>query len=1139
MRSEDGKLLLSATDLSNQVACRHLTQLDRAVAEGDRKAPAWRDPSLALLQERGLAHERAYLDHLRGCGVPIVDLREFEGDTAAKRTRSAMRDGVEAVAQAALEDGRWSGRADVLLRVEEPSALGAWSYEVVDTKLAQQTRGGTILQLCLYSELVARVQGRVPDHMHVVKPSVGYARETFRVADFQAYFRLVRARLEATARASPSGATYPHPVPQCEICRWWQECDARRHSDDHLSLVAGLPRLHIGELQRQGVRTLAQFADEPAPLRERPKRGTEETYAKAQGQARIQLAGKKAGKLLHELLPVEPGLGLARLPEPCEGDVFFDIESDPFVEGGGLEYLLGYASVAGGPSYRALWGLDRRAERRAFETFIDALMARWREHPGMHVYHFSPYEPAALKRLVGRHATRAEELDRLLRGDRFVDLLAVTRRGLRASVESYSLKELEHFCGFARGVELRAASVALRCVSAALERVATNAIAPADLEIVEGYNREDCLATAALRDWLEARRAELEARGAPIARPELKTGEASERITSREGEAEALFERLTAGLPEDRAAWAPDESARWLLAHQLEYFRREERCAWWEHFRIHDLRDEELLEERKAITGLVLVGDVPARGRTPVHRYRFPAQEAAIDPGDELYEVGGAKVGTVHAIDQADRILDIKKRGNSSEVHPTSVMVNEVIPSEALERSLWALARTVAEHGVDGTGPYRAARDLLLRSSPRLHGGAGRPLRRSGELAKDAAVRLARELDCGVLAIQGPPGSGKTTAGAAMIAALAAGKRVGVTALSHKVIRKLLEDALRAAPAQRLRIRAVHKVKERSKTPAGEIVEVTDNDRALAAVGAGTVVGGTAWLWARDDMAESLDYLFVDEAGQLSLAHTLSAARAAKNVILLGDPQQLEQPQRGAHPEGAEVAALVHMLGGRPTIADDAGLFLDETWRLHPRICALTSELFYEGRLRSGEGLEHQAIVGDTPFAGSGLFFVPVEHEGNQSRSLEEAETVRTVVTSLLSGGVRWVDSEGVEHPLRETDILVVAPYNAQVGALTDGLQAGVPVGTVDRFQGQQAPVVIYSTASSSAEDAPRGMEFLFNPNRLNVATSRARCVCILVAAPRLLEPECRTPEQMRWANGLCRYRELAREVAPGAIPVR
>ncbi len=378
-----------------------------------------------------------------------------------------------------------------------------------------------------------------------------------------------------------------------------------------------------------------------------------------------------------------------------------------------------------------------------------------------------------------------------------------------------------------------------------------------------------------------------------------------------------------------------------------------------------------------------------------------------------------------------------------------------------------------------------------------------------------------------------------------MIVALAReGKRIGVTAVSHKVIQNLLEEALRAAAAQGFPLKAVHKDSGPDPAVPDGIEMTDDNDRARAALREGKVAGGTAWFWAREEMIGSLDYLFIDEAGQMSLAHALAVGRSAANLVLLGDPQQLEQPQRGAHPEGAEVAALVHVLQGKKTIPDQAGLFLDETWRLHPSICAFTSELYYEGRLESRKGLEKQKLNGAGPFAGSGLFYVPVEHEGNQNSSPEEVEAVARIVRALGGSRVTWTDSQGSSKKLGGAHILVVAPYNAQVAALSRELGGEARVGTVDKFQGQQAPVVIYSMTSSSAQDAPRGMSFLYSPNRLNVATSRARCACILVAAPRLLEPECSSPEQMLWANGLCRYREMAKEVtfeiaarAPASAP--
>jgi uncharacterized protein len=362
-----------------------------------------------------------------------------------------------------------------------------------------------------------------------------------------------------------------------------------------------------------------------------------------------------------------------------------------------------------------------------------------------------------------------------------------------------------------------------------------------------------------------------------------------------------------------------------------------------------------------------------------------------------------------------------------------------------------------------------------------------------------------------------------------MIVALAReGRRIGVTAISHKVIQKLLSEALGAAAEEGLPLQAMRKDRNADGETVDGVLVTNDNKKLLLGLARGVVVGGTAWLWSHDELIESLDYLFIDEAGQISLAQALATARSARNLILLGDPQQLEQPQRGVHPEGAEVAALVHVLRRHPTISNHAGLFLEETWRLHPDICRLTSQLFYEGRLLPHPGLEKQTLDGPTRFAGSGLFYVPVEHTGNQNSSAEEVEAVARIVADLGQDGVRWTNDTGASMPLGPRDILVVAPYNAQVGSLSRRLGELARVGTVDKFQGQEAPVVIYSMTSSSVEDAPRGMGFLYSPNRLNVASSRARCVCILVASPQALEPETHSPDQMRWANGLCRYRELA-----------
>jgi len=1153
MKQETNTLRLSATDLANHLACRHLTSLDRGAAEGRWKPPDWFRPEAALLRERGLEHERAYLAHLERQGRRITRLDEAEdGRRDLERTVAAMYAGDEVIAQATLAGGRWLGRADVLLRVERPSGLGAWSYEALDTKLARETKAGAILQLCLYTELLGAIQGVLPEHMHVVPRRPDFPLETYRVEDYLAYYRLVRRRLEAAVEAGDGDgvATYPEPVPHCDICRWWPQCDRRRRADDHLSLVAGISRLQTRELLTRDVGTLAGLAVEPLPLRWKPPRGAKEGYGRVREQARIQLAGRTEQKHLHELLPIAPGHGLACLPAPSPGDLFLDLEADPYVDEGGLEYLFGWAVADAPPSgvleletrppaYHSRWAFDRAAERRGFEMLMDAIMERWAVDPNMHVYHYGVYETGAIKRLMGRHATRESDVDRLLRSGGFVDLHAIVKQALRASVEEYSIKKLEPLYGFERTQPLEEAGRALRVIERGLELGLNATSEDQHARIVEAYNRDDCLSARALRDWLEGLRAEAEAGGVEIPRPVDGGGDPNKEIDERERRTRELAARLLVGVPESAEERSEEEQAVWLLAHMLDWHRREEKAPWWEYFRLREMPDEELLDETAALAGLGFVDRRPSKGRTPIDRYRFPAQETSIRESDKLHLPlpDGREFGEVVEIDLFTHLVDIKKRGSCADVHPTSLFAHDTVPSKGQADSLLRLGEWVAEHGMDAPGDHRAARDLLLRRGPRLTMRVEGPLEAPAEGGVAAARRLALRLNRGTLAIQGPPGSGKTFTGARMIADLVrAGRRVGICAVSHKVIVNLMKEVVRAAGEVGVRVTCLRKVAEKSEAPEPGIVETTDNAAVLDAlrIRHANVAGGTAWLWAREEFFEAVDVLFVDEAGQMSLANVLAIASCAKSLVLLGDPQQLEQPIQGSHPEGTAVSALEHVLGGAATIAGDRGLFLEETWRLPPAIGGFTSELFYERRLRSRAGVEGQALLGDGMFAGAGLWFVPAHHDANQGASREEVEIVAELVRALMEEGGRWRDRDGREHALGLDDILVIAPYNAQVADLTAGLPAGARVGTVDRFQGQEAPIVIYSMTTSRPEDAPRGMEFLYSPNRFNVATSRAQCACIVVGSPRLFEPDCQSPRQMKLANAFCRFLEVAREVRIG-----
>lgn len=1125
MKFENSQFRLSASDLSNYLSCNHLTQLSKAVAVGELKEPHWSDPSLEVLIKRGQEHEAAYVKYLEGKGLKIKDLK----GQSVEATVEAMKSGFDVITQARLTAGQWIGYSDILIKSPGKSRFGNWSYEVQDTKLAQNTRAATIIQLCLYSDLLAVLQECSPERMYVVKPGEYFPSEDYRFAEFQAYYRQIKRSFETVVDGPPL-TTYPEPAEHCSICKWWRVCDKKRHDDDHLSLVAGIRSLHIVELQRQKILTLEQFAN--AKKLEKPERGNKETFVRRQEQAKIQLDGRAKKQLLYNALAQEAGRGLNRLPIPNEGDIYFDIEGDAFYEDGGLEYLLGYAYRENGSlTYKKLWSTNRLEEKKAFKQFMESLLERWKQYPKMYIYHFAPYEPSAIKRLARVHALYEKEVDVLLRAERFIDLHAVFKETLIASVESYSLKELEKFTKYSRKTELHDASVARKVVEVALELREIQAVPEQTLQIVEEYNEDDCLATESLHSWLEELRAQLNNSGNEFHRPELKTGEASEGVQEHDNRSQALFRALTEKLPEDRSKWNEEDKAKWLLAHQVDYFRREDKSAWWEFFRVHELEHEDLLDERKAITGLQFVAEVPkaSREKNVTHRYSYPPQELSIEEGDVLTEVKGEKIGTVKSISLDKYFIDVKKMANTAAVHPVAVHVSERVDPGALATSLMDFAAAVDEYGLEHKWPQHAGKDLLMKRKPQLIGGIEGAFINEGEDAVKAAVRIALNLERSVLPIQGLPGSGKTYTGARMIIELfKANKKIGITAVSHKVVRNLVDKVIELSKKDNVKIDFVHKVSEKSDNVPDEIEETTESKRAIAALDERKVIGGTAWLWADKNSSEKLDYLFVDEAGQMSLSHVLAASRAGHNLILLGDPQQLEQPQKGAHPEGSDIAALAYLLDGQATMPEGNGLFLATTRRLHPSISRFTSELFYESKLKSLPGLDKQVISGGTPFDGAGLFYVPVEHRGNQSSSDEEVDVIADIVSKLLKTG-KFTDEHGVTRPLSKEDILIVAPYNAQISALLTKLP-DMRIGTVDKFQGQEAAIVIYSMTASSVEDAPRGMSFLFSPNRFNVATSRAKSACILVASPKLLEPDCNTIDQMRLANVGCRFFELAHD---------
>jgi predicted RecB family nuclease len=1151
-RADDGTIIVSATDLVGYLACDHLATLELGRVEGRWEKPARRaDPTVQLMQDRGDAHEAAHLEKLRAEGRSVVEIPKDDLKTPAQlraaqdATFAAMRTGADVIFQATFFDGRWRGHADFLYRVDRPSpALGAYSYDIADTKLSRGVKAAAIIQMCVYADLLEKLQGIPPETVFVVTGDG--VEHPHRLNDYAAYFRFARRRFEERVLGGSTGAdTYPDPVDFCHVCVWYPTCIQRRRDDDHPSIVAGMRRVDTERFMSAGHRTLTQIAELPDWAK------VEDVSAPAlrrlSGQARLQLHQRRTGRRIHELIPPEPeviGKGLAALPEPTPWDLFFDIEADPWALDDGLEYLLGVALVENGePAYRAFWAHDREEEKRAFEAFIDLCIERLDAHPGMHVYHYGGYESGAIKRLMRRHATREEEVDRLLRGSVLVDLLNVVRQGVQASVESYSLKQIEKFYLAERTGPVTEAGFSVVEYERWM-REGDQAI----LDDIAAYNRDDCVSTLELRGWLEARRTEAVARWpeADWTRPEPGDGLPSEGQQERSAEVQQRMDALTAGVPADRRQRTPEEQGRWLLAQLLDWHRRDDKPAWWLW---HDLRQrssEDLIGASEGIGDLSFERELGPIDRSVLRRYRFPPQDHKFRVGSKPFDPDprhgdfGAPAGVVHAIDDVHGTLDLKVGPKRQPFHPKALIPEKPIQAWAMQDALLRIADHVIAHGMEGPGAYRAARDLLMRWLPRVAGtGEGERFVRDGETPLEAARRIAIGLDETALPIQGPPGTGKTYTGARMVAELVrCGKRVGIAAQSHKAISNMLRHVSVACGEIGVPLRAIQKCDsgdEVTDDPGVRLAKDNPDVVSSLADGEADVAAGTCWLFAREEMEGSVDVLFVDEAGQMSLANVVAMGGAASSIVLLGDPNQLPMVTQGTHPEGADASALEHVLGEATTLDDARGLFLGETWRMHPDVNGYISTAFYEDRLATHPSTHLQRISSPDPLVdGTGVRWVPMDHDGNASRAPQEAAVIADVVAGLI--GQPWTNRDGVTKPITARDLCIVAPYNAHVAEIGEALEArlgpgaGVPVGTVDKFQGQEGAIAIYSMASSSRDDAPRDMEFLYSGNRLNVAVSRARAVAIVVANPRLLEANCRTPDQMRLVNALCRLVEYAGE---------
>lgn len=1120
MQKRGKEIVYSASDLVAFLECQHRTKLDLTNLDTplEKAAP---DEQVELIQDKGFAHEASYLDSLRANCGSLIELSSqggFAENIAA--TRSAMAEGADIIFQAALAHGAYVGYADFLRRVAIPSSLGNWSYEVVDTKLAHRAKPKFMIQLVYYSELVALVQGKSPEYMHLVFGN--RVERSFRVGDYTHYYRRLRQRFDTFLADQPP--TTPEKCDACGFCDWRERCAAEWETHDHLNRVANIGKTQIKRLRQQGIETLAGLGAFPAETRLPGMQP--ETLAKLRAQAALQYKKRVTGENQLELLPrnANTKTGLDRLPPPDEGDLFFDMEGDPLHEGG-LEYLFGvYVFDHGAWVFRDFWAHDRQQEKAAFADFIDFVTDRLRDHPAAHIYHYAPYEPSALKRLMSLHGIREAKVDQLLRQQKFVDLYKVVREAIRVSEPRYSIKNLETFY-----MQKRAGDVTSAGASIVYYENWRQTHDDDLLRKIRDYNEDDCRSTYLLREWLLGLKPQATNWSDQISAMEGKA-EKSDKIREHEDRLATYVGQLMTGVPEDATVRNGEQRLRAVMAQLLDFHRRAAKPGWWELFARRDMDEEELADDAECIAGLRLVSVVPlvtSRGGN-LATYHYPEQDFKLREGNACVRTDTTQgFGTLGVIDEDQRTVEIRI-GKGKEIPPAvSISAGGPIDTSPIKEALFRLADGLLE----GRGRYKAALDFLRKSPPRISAcEAGQPIIDESREALPQIVEAVANLDHSTLFIQGPPGAGKTYTGSHLIAELLSrGYRVGVTSNSHKAIQNLLEGVEKRADERKLDFWGIYKgpsANRGEEFQTRHISAAMANDDVLECLGDTQyqLFAGTAWLFCIPDFDQQLDYLFVDEAGQVATANLVAMATSTKNIVLLGDQMQLAQPIQGVHPGESGLSALDFLLEGRATIPADQGVFLATTWRMHPDVCRFISDAVYESRLypESKNAEQRLILTADCHPAlrPTGLVYVPASHDGCAQRSEEEAEIVLSLYQSLLTQ--RYRDREGKEHAMTAENILVVAPYNMQVNLLRRTLPEGARVGTVDKFQGQEAEAVIVSMATSNGDTLPRYIEFLYSKNRLNVAISRARCLALLVASPALADIPCATVEQMGLVNLLC-----------------
>ena len=1130
--------LKTASRLKNWIACNYTT-----VNEINNKELKKKDRSTTetIRKKRGDEFEAKIYDRLIKQFPKHIQIKK--DDDRFEKTKEAIKKGYDLIHKAHFKHKGWVGEIDFLiLDKDKKTKNGKCRYEVYDTKLSSIPQTDHITQISLYSEWIATQQdNELPDFMYLIlgikdkekkitKLKIDEEVKQYKTLNYQLYFQKNNANYIKFLENDKKDIE-PNRCSFCAMCEWSDVCDKIWLEKDHLNQIAKIRKDQIIKIKKHGVKTLLEFAK--LKKTEKIKDLNSIILNKHLSQAELLIKFKETKIPQFKTLPLENERGFNKIPKSSPHDLFFDIEGldkilnseESEQDKQALEYLFGiYDHDNKKEPYKYFWAHNQDEEKEKFVELLEFIDKHLKKYPDAHIYHYNHYEKTALTKLMSKHDTHLEQVNDLLRYGKLVDLYAVVNQGIQVSEREYSLKNLEKFYEYKRKGEIKKANDStdkyLDWIETGEERL---------LDEIKLYNQEDCESTYFLREWLS----------------EIKPKDSFFTIKKEPEVKEKKWEKENEELKKLIEKNCKDKKIKQILKDILGFHNREEMIYWQSIFnRAARKSDEDLIDDSECIGFMEKVNEgfgKDGKGKTiKVFNYKFSKQDFKVQEKDSVINATDGNLET-YSVGKILSIDESKKDENTIEISSSKDLpqilsiakgefYNHKIIIDAIRRFITSV--------INGEKKYKATYEFLKKSYPKIKNiKEGETIIKGGNFLEES-FKAVESMDNSYLYFQGPPGVGKThTAAHIIIELIKKSKKIGITANSHKVIFNLLTK-IEELSKDDFSFNGYHKsgsTPDKRFNDGKFIKNISDTkkmDLEFESLDA-DLFSGTAWCFSRPACDEKLDYLFIDEAGQLTTADVLAISLSAKNIVIIGDQMQLSSPISAVHPGDSGQSLPKYLLEGNDTISSNKGIFIDKSRRLHPKLRQFISENFYDERLKNFDFTEKRKIIFSNKkdsLPETGIVMIDANHrEVCRQKSEEEGKLVKKYYNELI--GSTFLDEKNNKKIMNEEDILVVAPYNVQVNYLKSILPKGAKIGTIDKFQGQQAPATIISMTTSDPESLPRNVDFFFSRNRLNVAISRSQCLSIIIMNKKILEIACKKIKHIHLVNTFMKLLEFEKTI--------